>query len=249
MQTDGRWHRRSCQVQRQQGCGAWCTRPPADNRSAACTWHGDAWRKRAATAAASGVEWEQKPNTGKQRLPARKQAALGTGRGNQPCAAMAMACAQHMIGGCNVSFPHQPYGVQFVYMGALIRALNAEGNALLEAPTGSGKTLSLLCSALAWQQRRKREIAEMHTRRQVEHAEANRQQQGQHATDATTDVPCKLPKGDKDVSVPQIEIPKLPRIFFATRTHSQIAQVGLLDHRGFASCLYWSHAWAAAHVH
>jgi Rad3-related DNA helicase len=47
--------------------------------------------------------------------------------------------------------------VQFVFISNMIRALNEEGgHALLEAPTGSGKTLSLLCAALAWQQKQRK---------------------------------------------------------------------------------------------
>ena len=38
-----------------------------------------------------------------------------------------------MIGGCEVRFPHQPYGVQFLYMSKLLHALDEKGaNALLE---------------------------------------------------------------------------------------------------------------------
>src|SRR5512139_1596790 len=55
------------------------------------------------------------------------------------------------LGGVDVCFPHQPYGVQKVFMSQVVRAIDHEENALLEAPTGCGKTLSLLCGALAWQ--------------------------------------------------------------------------------------------------
>ncbi|PNY05673.1 fanconi anemia group J protein [Trifolium pratense] len=61
------------------------------------------------------------------------------------------------IGGLAVEFPYQPYGSQFAFMGRVISTLNRaqkEGHchALLESPTGTGKSLSLLCSTLAWQQ-------------------------------------------------------------------------------------------------
>ena len=38
-------------------------------------------------------------------------------------------------------------------MGKVLKALDTGENALLESPTGSGKSLALLCSALAWQER------------------------------------------------------------------------------------------------
>jgi Rad3-related DNA helicase len=59
--------------------------------------------------------------------------------------------------GYDVDFPHQPYGVQLSFMSRVLQSIEHRQNALLEAPTGSGKTLNLLCSALSWQWRLKKE--------------------------------------------------------------------------------------------
>ena len=52
----------------------------------------------------------------------------------------------------DVDFPYDPYECQIEYMSKSISALKRGENALLESPTGTGKTLCLLCSALAWQE-------------------------------------------------------------------------------------------------
>ena len=51
----------------------------------------------------------------------------------------------------NVEFPFEPYPCQLDYMDKVIEALSTGSNALLESPTGTGKTLCLLCASLAWQ--------------------------------------------------------------------------------------------------
>jgi regulator of telomere elongation helicase 1 len=56
------------------------------------------------------------------------------------------------IGGIEVDFPYEPYGVQRQYMARVIAALRAGENACLESPTGTGKSLALLCASLAWRQ-------------------------------------------------------------------------------------------------
>jgi len=62
---------------------------------------------------------------------------------------------EYTVAGHTVRFPHNAYGVQLSFMCKVLQTLQAEKNALLEAPTGSGKTLSLLCSTLAWQEKLK----------------------------------------------------------------------------------------------
>ncbi|KAG2428118.1 hypothetical protein HXX76_011799 [Chlamydomonas incerta] len=184
-------------------------------------------------------------------------------------------------------------------MEKMLRTLDEQGNALLEAPTGCGKTLSLLCAALAWQDKRKRELQERaaaRLRRQVHGGDSVAGPTGTAAPDAAAggaggsrgserrrardkaggkapgtgaygDADDSLSEDDDDddndgngfksnpagglkgdsgkagssaLQQPQEqrgagacgagdedegEPPKLPRIFFATRTHSQIAQV------------------------
>jgi Rad3-related DNA helicase len=54
------------------------------------------------------------------------------------------------ICGTQVHFPFKPYSCQIDYITKVLSALNSGTNALLESPTGTGKTLSLLCATLAW---------------------------------------------------------------------------------------------------
>ena len=63
------------------------------------------------------------------------------------------------INNIDVDFPKVPYQCQIDYMSKVLTALEHGSNALLESPTGTGKTLTLLCSTLAWQNSiRKRKI-------------------------------------------------------------------------------------------
>ncbi|XP_029051589.2 regulator of telomere elongation helicase 1 homolog isoform X1 [Osmia bicornis bicornis] len=49
-----------------------------------------------------------------------------------------------------VNFPFKPYSVQEEYMTKVIECLQNNKNGVLESPTGTGKTLCLLCSSLSW---------------------------------------------------------------------------------------------------
>lgn len=114
----------------------------------------------------------------------------------------------YTFSGVNVEFPYEAYDVQAAYMRTVIDALQACSNALLESPTGTGKTLCLLCATLAWRQA----LVEGRVR-------------PLHAMNPTAD-PAGAPRG------PELPEPAdvgaraaAPRIVYASRTHSQLAQV------------------------
>ncbi|XP_072313224.1 Fanconi anemia group J protein [Eucyclogobius newberryi] len=58
---------------------------------------------------------------------------------------------EYTIGGVKIHFPCKAYPSQLAMMNSIARGLNNGQNCLLESPTGSGKSLALLCSTLAWQ--------------------------------------------------------------------------------------------------
>ena len=58
----------------------------------------------------------------------------------------------YAIRGVQVPFPYEAYECQLVFMEKVIQSLQERRNALLESPTGTGKTLCLLCATLAWRQ-------------------------------------------------------------------------------------------------
>ena len=68
------------------------------------------------------------------------------------------------IGKYQVSFPFEPYPQQVEFMKSLIECIDGAGNALLESPTGTGKTLSLLTGALAWMKGNHDERKNIHTK-------------------------------------------------------------------------------------
>lgn len=112
---------------------------------------------------------------------------------------------QFMIGGINVEFPKTPYPCQIQYMEHVIRALSSGTNALLESPTGTGKTLCLLCATLAWQESRKPKTMEI------------AYSSGKSIDQSLGGIKTSVLPGEKK-SAPYT-------IVYATRTHSQLAQV------------------------
>ncbi|GJY07901.1 fanconi anemia group J protein [Tanacetum coccineum] len=67
------------------------------------------------------------------------------------------------IGCIPIEFPFQPYDSQLSFMSRVIATLDraerdGHFHALLESPTGTGKSLSLLCSVIAWQKNHKAKL-------------------------------------------------------------------------------------------
>lgn len=103
------------------------------------------------------------------------------------------------IDGTCINFPFTPYDIQVEYMRKVLESLDGAKNALLESPTGTGKTLSLLCSSLGW----------------LEKAKAAAQV-------------AKLQSYSANSNSSELEVsPALmvrPKVIYSSRTHSQLSQ-------------------------
>lgn len=107
------------------------------------------------------------------------------------------------IRGIPITFPFEPYSIQQDYMSKVIECLQNETNGVLESPTGTGKTLSLLCSSLAWLSIKKAQM-------QAQRASA--------VADETKEFLQKIN------AVSKSSLFGTPTIIYASRTHSQLTQ-------------------------
>ena len=147
------------------------------------------------------------------------------------------------INGVEVHFPFRPYDVQRDYMEAVLKALQNKQHALLESPTGTGKTLCLLCSALAWQRQEKGRILQQNDddiitpQLLLSQQQQQQQQLSIHQQQATTtstqlsqnntnDTTTTTATATAQTSSASNNIStKPPIIIYASRTHSQLSQV------------------------
>lgn len=116
------------------------------------------------------------------------------------------------IRGVPVTFPFEPYELQKNYMEKVMEALQNRTNAILESPTGTGKTLSLLCSTLAWLQMEK---AQVQAERQVADCSGD--------TQFLQKLKGQL-EGILDPSTIGRALSGIPLVIYASRTHSQLSQ-------------------------
>ncbi|XP_014388295.1 PREDICTED: regulator of telomere elongation helicase 1 isoform X3 [Myotis brandtii] len=117
-----------------------------------------------------------------------------------------------ILSGVTVDFPFQPYKCQEEYMAKVLECLQKKVNGVPESPTGTGKTLCLLCSTLAWRE---------HLRDAISARKIAERTQG----DLFLDRPLSSwgnAASEGDATACYADIPK---IIYASRTHSQLTQV------------------------
>ncbi|XP_027092260.2 uncharacterized protein [Coffea arabica] len=137
------------------------------------------------------------------------------------------------IGGIQVEFPYQPYGTQLAFMNRVISTLDrarrdGHCHALLESPTGTGKSLSLLCSSLAWQQNfksRNLQAANLSCSDSKPNPEAINDPINFGGGFVPETQPLSETGGSAAVNGKNKKKQSVPTIFYASRTHSQIRQV------------------------
>ncbi|KAG5673468.1 hypothetical protein PVAND_003513 [Polypedilum vanderplanki] len=127
------------------------------------------------------------------------------------------------INGIEIKFPFEPYPLQKDYMTKVIQALEGRQNAILESPTGTGKTLCLLTASLGWLMKTKKET--------FENDNINLQEQAVHIIDQLKDTQYSKNDVSKMVYLynnPQDKNNKrqwnTPTIIYTSRTHSQLTQ-------------------------
>ncbi len=130
-----------------------------------------------------------------------------------------------MIGGVSVTFPagRRPFAPQLAVMARAVAACDRGEHALLESPTGTGKTLALLCSTLSWQAHRYNVDCAVRARASAPvdpgSALLGLAFDSDHGGPAARQQPIVPGSGKQQPAV------KRHKVFFASRTHTQLAQV------------------------
>ena len=141
------------------------------------------------------------------------------------------------ICGLRVKFPAKmnPHPAQRMTMVKIIDALTKSQHAMIESPTGTGKTLALLCSTLGWLEREKEEYSKNDSNRREKYAawgsarekyELALQRARRRGKDESA-IKAECRDGwDASRSFPMAsDAPRPPRVYVCSRTHSQLEQI------------------------
>ncbi|KAI8904825.1 hypothetical protein EDD86DRAFT_212872 [Gorgonomyces haynaldii] len=111
-------------------------------------------------------------------------------------------------------------------MRCLIRAMQQGEHCLIESPTGTGKTLVLLCTTLAWKEQYENWMRT--SKRHQRNVEKSTLEQLQQLHKQTF--------GQLQFDIKQENDKQRPKIYFASRTHSQLSQcIKEMENTGFKS--------------
>ncbi|XP_075242792.1 Fanconi anemia group J protein-like [Convolutriloba macropyga] len=127
---------------------------------------------------------------------------------------------EYTIRGVTLAFPFSAYPSQLSMMNKIISGLVESNNCLLESPTGSGKSLALLCSSLAWQLKMKQEYQKQ--------SEAQANESGEMEDFKVNGKFLRSKMKDSrpsKIEPPVATVQNAPVIFYCTRTHKQIKQI------------------------
>ncbi|XP_012141120.2 Fanconi anemia group J protein homolog [Megachile rotundata] len=128
---------------------------------------------------------------------------------------------EQVISGIKVKFPAKPYSCQMAVMNKVIQGCVKSENCLLESPTGTGKTLALLCSVLAWHDHHSAQV------QKEQKSNVNPIDDGDF-NDCGAGVLYTCEAYDEEY-LKKFDEPtkrsKIPKIYYGTRTHKQIQQV------------------------
>ncbi|XP_057679215.1 regulator of telomere elongation helicase 1 isoform X2 [Corythoichthys intestinalis] len=117
------------------------------------------------------------------------------------------------LDGVTVQFPFTPYDCQKKYMEKVIKCLKEKLNGVLESPTGTGKTLCLLCATLAWREHFKDTISAQKISERLEGKEM------------FTNKSLEFWGSASEAGSTAVSYSDVPQIIYASRTHSQLTQV------------------------
>lgn len=161
------------------------------------------------------------PAATRQVFPAATPRAL-------PAAAPPAAPTEIFVGGVSLAFPFPPYPSQICIANQMIRAFKLRKHALLESPTGTGKSLAILISSLAWLEFQKALVAsdELGVKRSAEFDSVDGARSAAASQDDDVFQPEKVVvKRSAEFDTLGDSAALLPRIYICSRTHAQLSQL------------------------
>ncbi|ANQ10511.1 DNA-repair helicase [Plasmodium coatneyi] len=120
---------------------------------------------------------------------------------------------RYTINDVEVYFPYELYDCQYNYMLSVLNALKKKENAILESPTGTGKTLCLLCASISY-------LVDVLEKKGAFSENIN-------ITENKKNISFDFKEFENSKGSPAKAAPAsdFPKIIYASRTHSQLKQV------------------------